>query len=122
MALPSSCVFKFAWRFRALHCNEVPEIPPCVVLQMVRFYVEQSHSPCGHITHGGISTMATKLAHQQRKKSRKSPPKLSRTKRPDGMSLEDWQIALRREHGRTQDFDIKNVGDDPIFSEFLVRN
>ena len=66
--------------------------------------------------------MATKLAHQQRKKSRKSPPKLSRTKRPDGMSLEDWQIALRREHGRTQNFDIKNVGDDPIFSEFLVRN
>jgi superfamily II DNA or RNA helicase len=66
--------------------------------------------------------MATKLAHQQRKKSSKPPPKLSRTKRPDGMSLEDWQIALRREHGRTQDFDIKNVGDDPIFSEFLVRN
>jgi len=48
--------------------------------------------------------------------------KLSRTKRPDGMSLEDWQIELRREHGRTQEFDIKNLGDEPFFSEFLVRN
>src|SRR4030095_11616552 len=55
-------------------------------------------------------------------KEPRKPAKLSRTKRPDGMSLEDWQIERRREHGRTQEFDIKNLGDEPFFSEFLVRN
>ncbi len=38
------------------------------------------------------------------------------------MSLEDWQIGLRREHGRTQAFDIQNQGDESVFSEFLVKN
>ena len=52
----------------------------------------------------------------------KAPAKLSRTKRPDDMSVEDWQIGLRREFGRTQEFDIKNLGDEPVFSEFVVRN
>ena len=45
-----------------------------------------------------------------------------RTKRPDNMPLEEWQIGLRREYGRTQEFDIKNLTDEPIFSEFVVRN
>jgi hypothetical protein len=65
--------------------------------------------------------MATKPAQERRKKS-KPRFKLSRIIRPDGMSLEDWQIALRREHGRVQEFEIKNVGADAVFSEFLVRN
>src|SRR5438132_4946174 len=62
--------------------------------------------------------MAAKTITQKRK----ATPKLSRTKRPEGMSLEDWQIGLRREHGRTQAFRIKNLGDEPIFSEFVVGN
>ncbi|MBI3823557.1 MAG: DEAD/DEAH box helicase [Planctomycetes bacterium] len=64
--------------------------------------------------------MPTKSAKTKRKDAK--PAKLSRTKRPEGMPLEDWQIGLRREHGRNQNFDIKNVGDDAVFSEFLVRN
>lgn len=38
------------------------------------------------------------------------------------MSLEAWQIALRGEYGREQNFGLKNIGDEPIFSEFLVSN
>ena len=38
------------------------------------------------------------------------------------MSLEDWQIALRRQFGRDQQFDLVNVGDHPFFSEFEVTN
>jgi len=68
--------------------------------------------------HGGISIMAEKTISQKRKIP-KAPAKITRNKRPDGMTLEDWQIALRREHGRTQDFQIKQLGDDP---EFSVRN
>ena len=65
--------------------------------------------------------MAEKAITQKRKTT-KAPAKLSRTKRPDGMSLEDWQIGLRREHGRTQAFEIRNLGDEHVFSEFLVKN
>ena len=64
--------------------------------------------------------MAPKSVKQPR--TTKAPAKLTRTKRPEDMSLEDWQIGLRREFGRTQQFDLKNLGDEPIFSEFLVNN
>ena len=48
--------------------------------------------------------------------------KLSRRRKPDEMSLEDWQIGLRRQFGRNQNFRWKNVGNHPIFSEFHVTN
>jgi superfamily II DNA or RNA helicase len=50
------------------------------------------------------------------------PAKLSRLHKPDGMSLEDWQIELRRQFGREQNFRLDNVGDHPIFSAFHVTN
>jgi superfamily II DNA or RNA helicase len=47
---------------------------------------------------------------------------LSRLHRPADMSLEDWQIELRRQFGREQDFRLTNVGDQPFFSEFDIFN
>ncbi|MFO0969426.1 MAG: hypothetical protein U0793_28040 [Gemmataceae bacterium] len=47
---------------------------------------------------------------------------LSRQSRPADMSLEEWQIELRRQFGRQQSFQLKNLGDYPIFSEFQVAN
>ncbi len=47
---------------------------------------------------------------------------LSRLRKPDHMSLEDWQVALRRDFGRAQRFRLKNLGDEPVFSEFEVAN
>jgi len=38
------------------------------------------------------------------------------------MSLEAWQIGLRREFGRTQRFLLRNIGAEPVFSEFAVTN
>ncbi len=49
-------------------------------------------------------------------------PSLSRTRRPEGMSLEAWQIALRRDFGRAQRFRLQNIGAEPVFSEFIVSN
>src|SRR5574337_1426251 len=49
-------------------------------------------------------------------------PALSRTRRPPGMSLEAWQIGLRREFGRAQRYRLKNIGGEPVFSEFSVTN
>ena len=55
---------------------------------------------------------------------RKTPeePMLSRLRCPDGMSLEDWQIRLRRQFGRGQVFLVENLGTERIFSEFAVTN
>ncbi|MBN1514973.1 DEAD/DEAH box helicase [Candidatus Sumerlaeota bacterium] len=38
------------------------------------------------------------------------------------MSLEEWQLALRREFGREQKFKLENLGEEPVFSEFRVTN
>ncbi len=50
------------------------------------------------------------------------PPALSRTRRPEEMSLEAWQTALRRDFGRAQRFLLQNTGAEPVFSEFTVTN
>jgi superfamily II DNA or RNA helicase len=47
---------------------------------------------------------------------------ISRLRKPEEMSLEQWQVALRREFGRQQSFRLKNIGSEPIFSEFEVTN
>ena len=46
----------------------------------------------------------------------------SRRRKPDDLSLEAWQITLRREFGREQKFSLKNIGAEPVFSEYLVSN
>ncbi len=48
--------------------------------------------------------------------------KISRLRRPQDMSLEQWQIALRKQFARKQNFRLTNVGAEPIFSEFTVAN
>ena len=49
-----------------------------------------------------------------------NPADKPRTKKPPEMSVEEWQLALRREFGREQRFKIKNLGNEPVFSEFQV--
>lgn len=48
--------------------------------------------------------------------------KLSRTHRPEGMSVEEWQRELRREFAREQRMKVRNLGEEPVFSEFAVTN
>jgi len=55
-------------------------------------------------------------AERQRKQ------KVSRGRKPAGMSLEDWQRELRRQYGREQNYTLENVGDHRLFSEFDVTN
>ncbi|HMC63604.1 MAG TPA: DEAD/DEAH box helicase [Gemmataceae bacterium] len=59
---------------------------------------------------------------EKRRKKKKKAAKLSRLAKPEDMSLEDWQIELRRQFGRDQNFAIKNLGAHPVFSEFEVVN
>ncbi len=48
--------------------------------------------------------------------------KYSRLHKPAEMSLEDWQIELRRQFGREQDYKLINKGEHPLFSMFEVTN
>lgn len=59
---------------------------------------------------------------KKKQRAKSSPVKTSRTHKPDHMTLEEWQIALRREYGRSQEFQVKNLGKEPIFSDFEVNN
>lgn len=52
----------------------------------------------------------------------KKSPKLTPLNKPAEMTLEEWQIELRKEFGRTQAYRIKNLGEHPVFSEFQVIN
>jgi len=66
--------------------------------------------------------MAKKKKTKSPKKSAGRQKRVSRNKKPEEMSLEAWQVELRRQYGRDQEFSLKNIGDEKIFSEFLVRN
>lgn len=48
--------------------------------------------------------------------------KLSRTQAPAEISLVEWQRILRRQFGREQTFDLENIGNESLFSEFRVGN
>jgi superfamily II DNA or RNA helicase len=54
--------------------------------------------------------------------SKTTEPRLSRTRRPSGLDVADWQTALRRQFGREQSFDLENLGTEPVFSDFSVHN
>lgn len=46
----------------------------------------------------------------------------SRTHKPVDWSIEQWQVALRREYAKSQNFKFKNIGRHPVFSEFALTN
>jgi len=48
--------------------------------------------------------------------------KISRLRKPDDLPLEQWQVALRRQFAQTQNLRLKNIGNERIFSEFIVTN
>lgn len=53
---------------------------------------------------------------------KQSEPKLSHARQPSDMAVEQWQVRLRKQFGRTQSFEVENIGDEPVFSEFTVTN
>ncbi len=75
------------------------------------------------ISTGKISTAITAKGTGRLKRTRKGKtPRTPRTHKPKDLSLEAWQIRLRREFGREQKFLLENLGQEPFFSEFLVTN
>jgi hypothetical protein len=56
------------------------------------------------------------------KSVKQKEPKVSRSHKPDGMELNEWQQQLRKQFGENQNFVLKNTGGHPIFSEYQLRN
>lgn len=65
---------------------------------------------------------ATTRSSQKPKHKTPAEPRLSRLRRPDDMSVEDWQTRLRRQFGREQSFLLENIGSEPVFSEYFITN
>jgi hypothetical protein len=65
---------------------------------------------------------AQKKIAAKKKASRPATPKVSRTLKPDDMELEEWQRLLRRQFGEQQQFQLKNIGIHPLFSDFRLTN
>ncbi len=65
---------------------------------------------------------ATRRPTAPRKPREPTEPRLSPRKPPSHLTPEEWQRRLRRQFGREQSFTMKNLGDEPVFSEFRVRN
>ena len=62
------------------------------------------------------------IERPRRKAGKKEQPKVSRTRKPPEMSLDEWQVHLRRQYGAEQKFRIVRLGEHPIFSDFDVTN
>jgi superfamily II DNA or RNA helicase len=67
----------------------------------------------------GVGRVAAKSKSKRKPASAK---RVSRTRRPEEMSVETWQRELRRQYGTEQSFELENRGEQPIFSDFVVTN
>lgn len=57
-----------------------------------------------------------------RKKGSKKIPLIPYHKKPDNLTLDQWQKALRKQFASTQNFKIDNIGDERVFSDYSVFN
>jgi len=77
-----------------------------------------------------VAHPAMRTAQQHKSKTTPRPsrpksgvePRLSRTRRPEALSVAEWQAALRRQFGREQPFSLRNLGAEPVFATFRVDN
>jgi len=62
----------------------------------------------------------------QKKNAEKKPKAISQLRKPDDMTLEEWQVALRKTFSQTQKFRLKPLGTptakDNYFPHFLITN
>ena len=71
-----------------------------------------------------MRSATTRMTAKRKKEAngQAKPRKLSRTRKPEDMTIQQWQAALRRQFGKEQNFELENIGNHLIFSEFAVTN
>lgn len=60
------------------------------------------------------------MAKKKKKNTKKK--KVSYLKQPEDISIRQWQLALRKQFGEKQEFELQNRGDHPVWSDFTLRN
>ncbi|MEO6845528.1 MAG: SNF2-related protein, partial [Ginsengibacter sp.] len=64
----------------------------------------------------------TKKSKKTKKRNYKPKPQLSNTRKPEDMTVEQWQIGLRKQIAEKSDFKFSNIGDGLVFSDYKVYN
>lgn len=73
--------------------------------------------------HRTSKTRPAREATKGRQRSAAPEPRLSRNRKPEDLSIHDWQVGLRRQFGREQaSLALEPLGDDPGCGEFTVHN
>jgi hypothetical protein len=71
----------------------------------------------------GPKQRASKNTTRPKKRSTKpTEMKVSKIYKPEDLDLEEWQRLLRKQFAAQQAFKLKNIGEHPIFSEFMLTN
>jgi superfamily II DNA or RNA helicase len=68
------------------------------------------------------TTPSNSKTSRKKKTASEAESKVSRTHKPDGMGLEEWQTWLRKQFAENQPFRLENIGLHPLFSEFRLIN
>lgn len=68
------------------------------------------------------SNVSNKKKTTSKSKKKRKVKKVSYHRKPDDMALDEWQIALRKQFGKDSKFTLTNLGNHPIFSDFLISN
>lgn len=69
--------------------------------------------------------MANKISFKSKsakKKKVETPKKIPYYRKPDNLTLDQWQIGLRKQFGQDNEFLISNIGQEKIYSDFQVTN
>jgi superfamily II DNA or RNA helicase len=66
------------------------------------------------------ATATTKKSSTNNKKKKK--PIIPYHRKPENMSLDQWQVALRKQFAEQQVFNIENIGREAVFSDYHVYN
>jgi SNF2 family DNA or RNA helicase len=66
--------------------------------------------------------MTAKAKKSKSDKTGKKKNTIPYHRKPDNLSLDEWQIGLRRQFATLQDFKITNIGPEAVFSDYSVYN
>ena len=69
--------------------------------------------------------MANKISFKSKsakKKKVEAPKKIPYYRKPEELTLDQWQIGLRKQFGQDNEFVINNIGQEKFFSDFQVTN
>ncbi len=66
--------------------------------------------------------MAKQKAADKGKKKTPKAKKISYHRQPEELTIRDWQLALRKQYGAQQTYQLSNLGTHPVWSDFMVTN